>query len=222
MWRANTTEDGLLAYPGASKRNLGAVLPYRMHPELPGFDATFAAYERDSREVEGLGLGPYTHARARIFPWIQAKAAAVLAAQRKPGIWRDYLAPLLRHTDCWGGSPEWWLHPREFSMSWYLGSHGFYLLTLAELIAAGDPSGGFDFLWGADPEWEEVEFENLRLPGGLLAEGCWAYGETRKLALKNDGPEVLRQIPYRIGPGGAASETAVVDELAPGERVELR
>lgn len=221
LLRANLVDGTLLAYPGARRQSLGAVLPYLFHPSLPGFEASFRRYAEDAREVDGLGLGPYTHARARIFPWIQAKAAAVLAAHRQPGIWRDLLRPLLDHTDVWGGSPELWLHHREFSMSWYLGSHGFYLHALTDLIAAAAPDGSIDLLWGADPEWEAVDFADLRLPGGLAVRGRFAAGGTRELVLTNQGSNTLPPRPARYPDASGRRQQTTLPELRPGSTVAL-
>jgi len=222
LLRANVRKNGLCAYPGARRQSLGSILPYRFHPGLPAFDASWRRYVADSRESEGLGLGPYTHARARIFPWIQAKAAAVLAAKRRPGIWSHWLSPLLAHTDCWGGSPELWLHQREFSMSWYLGSHGFYLLTLAELFAAGSPRTGFDLLWGLDPAWENVEFEGVRLPGGFSVSGGVSRGRVGSLILRNVSADPLHPptLRYPARPGGKL-RSVKPPVLRPGEKFRL-
>jgi len=221
LLHANYSEGALTAYPGARRQSLGAVLPFRFLPDLPGFEKSFEGYERDSREAEGLGLGPYTHARGRIFPWIQAKAAAILTPRRQPDIWRNYLAPLLDYTDCWGGLPEVWRHNREISMPWYLGAHGFYLTVLAELLADRSSDGGIDLLWGADPSWGAVTFENLRLPGALSVSGRHAYGTTRELIIHHEGHQELSQLTIRHpGPNGGRRET-ILEKITPGEKVAL-
>lgn len=205
-------ERGLEPYPNARLSSLGALAPYRLLPDLPGFDATWDRYATDCREREGLGFGRYSHTRCRVFPWIQAKAAATRTRMRRTGVWGDWLEPLLDYVDQWAGFPEYWRYARENSMPYYTGAHGFYLTALAELLA--DRRGDrVDLLWDAPNLPPDLAFEGVSLPGRLLASGELAGGRVKNLEVQNAGDAPTGSLTL-AHPGGEDANVV----LQPGER----
>lgn len=212
----NFHKNSLLAYPSARKQSLGAVIPYRLLPDMEHFDNSWDAYTQDSMEAEGLGFGPYTHARGRIFPWIQAKAAATRTRMRRPGVWKDWLEPMLNYVDQWGGFPEVWRHNRDISMPYYLGAHGFYLTALAELIA-DRKADQIDILWDLPEAWHSLHFNNITLPGKLLVSGEVTQGKTKALQIDNASSNPVGPLKIRYPNRDTCKPEVTHISLAPGE-----
>lgn len=210
--------NGILqSYSGCRRITLGSILPFRIFENLSGFQETLEAYCQSAVEAEGFGFGPYTHARGRIFPWAHGMIASAMNRQGTTGVWEKMLAKVPQYTDHLGGSAELWLHSRQISYPWYLGSHGFFLSGLAELFGIWR-KGAYHLLGDIPSEWKNLEFENIRMDYGLLVSGAIQDGRITQLKVLNTSPTPLENLRFII----ARRSQREIPRIAAGESMALK
>jgi len=141
--------------------------------------------EKALKECRGkLGLtnpGPYQNL---IWPWMENKVSIVLAYLKDKRAFK-HLYNGTKYTSSLGAFPE-KIRPDGFPINyWYVTCHGSYVWALNSMLvhSKGDR---IRVIPGIPDSWKDVEFENLRVPPGILVSLKIRRDSIKSLILTND------------------------------------
>lgn len=211
----NFRGDVLMPYLGATGITSTILYSYLLNlPEgLPS-----GSVEAGLRGEGKWGLTNPHNYRNLVWPWAEAKAAAVLAHLGDERAHR-YLQRAARFTSELGAMPE-KIRPDRFWIGFYYTTcAGAYAWALNSMLAnaRGDR---VQVLAGAPVEWSDLAFENLRVQPGLLVSAEAKGGALARLAVRNDSAaraSAQLSVPERWLGGATLPERL---DLAPGETWE--
>jgi hypothetical protein len=152
----------------------------------------------------------------RDWPWWSSRAAIAYAHLRRAKQSFQRLTHPLNRVSSLG------LLPEKIRMDGYVINYGFmtghalFAWSLAEALCHDGPDHTIRLLWGLDGTWRDVDFENLRLSGGILASGTVRKGKLKELSLTNtSSKKMLRRI--NVNPIYRPAEMADSVELKAGK-----
>lgn len=76
---------------------------------------------------------------------------------------------------------------------WYTSSHAAYLQALQSALCHDRVDDALGLLWGMDGTWRDLEFDNLRMNGGLQVSLEAKNSRLRRLVLRNNGVRPVRR-----------------------------
>ncbi len=172
----------LLPYKGAKRINAGVFTHYLFNlPEgIPK-----EGIEKALKECRGkLGLTNPGPEQNLIWPWTENRTSIVLAYLKDKRAFK-HLYNATKYTSSLGAFPE-KIRPDWFPINyWYVTCHGSYVLALNSMLvhSKGDI---IRILPGVPDSWKDVEFENLRVPPGILVSLKIRRDSIKSLILNND------------------------------------
>ena len=178
----------LLPYKGAKRINAGLFTHYLFNlPEgIPK-----EGVEKALKECRGkLGLtNPGTYQNL-IWSWMENKASIVLAHLKDKRAFK-HLYNGTKYTSSLGAFPE-KIRPDGFPINyWFLTCHGSYVWALNSMLAhsKGDR---IRVIPGVPNSWKDLEFENLRVPPGILISLRIRRDSIKTLILTNDTKKQMK------------------------------
>ena len=102
---------------------------------------------------------------------------------------------------------------------WYTTVHANYLLAFQTALCHDRPANALGLLQGMDGTWRDIEFNRLRMRGGLLVSLKVTKGRVRELVLRNAG---IRPIHRKLIWNPRYAGTPIKDvSLRPGQTIKM-
>lgn len=197
--KKNCDAGVLYSHAGRGDLNAGSVLSMlflgKYTPENTNWKKTYHAYLSSVIEDAGIGWGHSSRMRCSIFPWAELMTAVFLA-QRNDARAAQHIKRAMGATNSFGGFAEYiWAHGL-ISRQWYVSAHGTFLWAISEMLVSARENDIILFP-GIAPEWKNLSFEGLALPGNIRISAVMKQGRISMVSLTNEsGQDAVRTIRY--------------------------